>query len=196
MPRIPVLLAAVLVLPVSGLYPLSGEEKPAEAANLLRNGSFEEGPEIGPEGWKPLDEDSVEIKGWVVTRGQIDITGSALPAAKGKRSVDLHGTPGFGGIKQTFVTKIGQKYRVTFALAGNPLGEQAVKVMGVRAGGQKEEFTFDTTGKSKDDLGWVTKTWDFTAVGTETTLEFHTKMTQDSFCGPKIDNVSVVAVEK
>ena len=116
-------------------------------------------------------------------------------AADGQRSLDLGGSPGFGGVKQTFKTRKGQKYRVTFALAGNPGGTVAEKRLGVRAAGQKEFFTFDTTGKSREDMGWVTKTWDFTAEGTETTLELFDAMTEDPFAGPALDNVSVVVVK-
>ncbi len=167
------------------------EEK--EGKNLLVNGSFEDGSEVGE--FKSLDEDSTEIKGWVVTRGQIDYVGTHWKAADGQRSLDLGGSPGFGGVKQTFKTRKGQKYRVTFALAGNPGGTVAEKRLGVRAAGQKEFFTFDTTGKSREDMGWVTKTWDFTDEGTETTLELFDAMTEDPFAGPALDNVSVVVVK-
>jgi choice-of-anchor C domain-containing protein len=132
-------------------------EKPV---NLLVNGSFEEGPEIAGT-FVSLDEGSKAIKGWVVTRGQIDVVGSHWPAADGKRSLDLHGSPGLGGVKQTFATRKGQKYRVTFSFAGNPEGAVAEKKMGVSAAGQKDEFTFDTSGKKLDDVGWVTKKWEF-----------------------------------
>ena len=83
---------------------------------------------------RALDEDDVSIKGWVVTRGQIDLNnGPTWQAADGERSLDLHGSPGFGGIKQPFVTKPGRIYRVTFSMAGHPgRGHKKVQ-MAVRA---------------------------------------------------------------
>src|SRR5947209_10953366 len=95
-----------------------GDEKKSE--NLIVNGSFEMGPDAGE--FKPLDKDSTDIKGWKVTRVQIDYIGTYWQHAQGEHSLDLHGSPGIGGISQTFKTKKGQKYRVTFMLAGNPEG--------------------------------------------------------------------------
>jgi choice-of-anchor C domain-containing protein len=164
-----------------------------EEKNFLVNGSFEDGPD--PEAFKSLDEDATDIKGWVVSRGQIDYIGTHWKHADGKRSLDLGGSPGFGAVKQTFDTTKGQKYRVTFSLAGNPAGMVPVKKLGVKAAGKKEFFEFDTTGKSTDDMGWVTKTWEFTAEDARTTLEFFNAMTEDPFAGPALDNVSVVAVK-
>ena len=66
-------------------------------ANLVTNGSFEDGPDV--EVYKALDKDATDIKGWVVTRGQIDLCqekDGQWKAADGKRSLDLHGSPGSG----------------------------------------------------------------------------------------------------
>jgi choice-of-anchor C domain-containing protein len=180
--------------------PAARPAKAAEPVNLIVNGSFEDGPVVGDAGFLPLDEDSVAIRGWVVTRGQIDLQqeiGGKLKAADGKRSLDLHGSPGFGGVKQPFVTKPGQKYRVTFSMSGNPgVGHEAVQ-LAVRAAGKKQVFDCDMTGKTLDDLKWETKTWEFTAVDTITVLEFHTAMpvTTNAFGGPLLDYVKVVAAE-
>jgi choice-of-anchor C domain-containing protein len=167
-------------------------KKDKDDENLLVNGSFEEGPDLGEQPYKSLDKGSKDIKGWEVTRGQIDIEGLAWEHADGERSIDLHGSPGYGGIKQAFKTKNGQKYRVTFSLAGNPIGAVAVKTLGVKVAGKEEEFTFSTEGKTLSDMGWTTQVMDFTAKDLETTLEFYTKMKEDPSCGPALDNVSVV----
>ena len=134
---------------------------------------------------------ATDIKGWVVTRAQVDVVDSYWKAAQGKRSIDLHGSPGFGGIQQTFKTKPGKRYTVTFSLAGNPDGSVPNKTMGVAAAGQKAEFKFDATGKTRQDPGWVRKSWRFTAADRETTLELYTLMQVDDACGPIIDDVSV-----
>jgi len=178
----------------------TGFAKDGEKPNLIVNGSFEDGPGVGDAGFLPLDEDSVEVHGWVVTRGQIDVqqeTGGKLKAAHGKRSLDLHGSPGFGGVKQPFVTKVGRKYKVTFSMSGNPgVGHETVQ-MAVRAAGKKEVFECDMAGKTLDDLKWEQKSWEFTAVDTITVLEFHTAMAPmaNPFGGPLLDDVKVVAVD-
>ncbi|HEY1858753.1 MAG TPA: choice-of-anchor C family protein [Gemmataceae bacterium] len=184
---------AVLLGLASALIFSQAHSAPAIEKSLLVNGSFEEGPDTDK--YVSLNEGSKAIKGWVVTRGQIDYVDAYWPAADGKRSIDLHGSPGLGGIKQTFATRKGQKYRVTFAFAGNPEGQVPMKKMGVSAAGQKEEFSFDATGKKLDDLGWVTKKWEFKADDKETTLEFYTLMTDDVNCGPLLDNVSVFEID-
>jgi choice-of-anchor C domain-containing protein len=182
---------AILVIAATWLaVPATGEETPK---NLLVNGSFEEGPEAGD--FLPLDTGSTDIKGWTVTRAQIDYIGGHWKSADGNRSLDLHGSPGLGGIKQAFATTKGRKYKVTFSMAANPNYQPeggSVKILCVRAAGKKEAFSFDAAGKTVEAMGWATKTWEFTAVEDETTLEFHTVETEDPSCGPALDNVSVV----
>jgi choice-of-anchor C domain-containing protein len=185
--------------PAFGCGKPAADEPRGEKPNLVVNGSFEEGPKFEAS-YLPLDEDSEDIRGWVVTRGQIDLlqeSGGKQRAASGSRSLDRHGSPGFGGIQQSLKTKVGQKYKVTFRLSGNPgLGLETV-VLGVRAAGKKDLFACAMAGKSLDDLGWETKTWEFTAVETNTVLEFHTAMAPltNPFGGPLLDDVQVVAVD-
>jgi len=184
---------SILVIAALGaaMFALADEKK---SENLIVNGSFEMGPDAGE--FKPLDKDSTEIKGWIVTRAQIDYIGSYWQHAQGEHSLDLHGSPGIGGIAQKFKTTKGHKYRVTFSLAGNPEGGVAKKKLAVKAAGKQMEFEFDTTGKSKTDMGWVKKTWDFNADADETTLEFFSTMTEDEACGPCLDDVSVVEIKE
>jgi len=188
--RVPLLSVALALLAAPSLgAPIP---KPIKRDNLLVNGSFEDGPaNIGR--FVSLNAGSKEIKGWVVTRAQIDLVESHWEAADGKRSIDLHGSPGKGGISQTFGTKVGRTYVVTFSFAGNPEGAIEPKVLGVSAAGKETSFTFDVKGKTVKDLGWVKKTWKFKAVKDKTTLEFYT-LTKgaDESCGPVIDNVVVV----
>src|SRR5437588_2296918 len=62
-------LAGVLVLICAAAYGAEDKQEKDQEDNLLVNGSFEEGPEPGDQGWKPLDKGSKEIMGWEVTRG-------------------------------------------------------------------------------------------------------------------------------
>jgi choice-of-anchor C domain-containing protein len=170
------------------------KESGERARNLLVNGSFEEGPEIpkGGDAFIQLENGSTALTGWVVSQGRISVVDSAhWKAADGKRSLDLNATMP-GAISQTFKTKKGQKYRVTFALAGHPNAPPTEKKLQVSAAGKKTEFTFDTTGKKTNDMGWVSKTWEFTAEADETTLEFLSLTEGDA--GPALDDVVVAAI--
>ncbi len=166
----------------------------APTANLLKNGSFELGPDVQD---VPLGPGSTAIPGWTVTREPIDCITNALRAADGKRCLDIHGSPGCGGIRQSFLTIKGRRYRVTFAMAGSisggSIGNRQIKRLGVSAAGMKGEFSFDITGKSPDNMGWTTKTWEFVAVAGETSLEFYSLDRKDPLFGPALDDVRVVA---
>jgi choice-of-anchor C domain-containing protein len=172
-----------------------GPRELKEGKNLLVNGGFEEGPDPeGGLGFLTLNEGSTAIRGWVVTRGSIDYIDSYWQHAEGRRSLDVNGLVR-GGISQTVKTTKGQRYRVTFSLAGNPAlaEDKGMKMLGVRAGESGTAFAFDTTGRKNADMGWVTRTWDFVASGDQTTLEFYSL--SGTTCGPALDNVSVVALE-
>jgi choice-of-anchor C domain-containing protein len=187
-------LAGPALLAAACLATAAPDPRLQEPANLVVNGGFEEGPDVAA--YKPLNPGSADVRGWVVTRGQIDYIASHWRAAEGKRSLDLHGSPGYGGVKQTFRTQKGRRYRVTFSLAGTPLIGKLAKRTGVSAAGQKGEFAFDAAGKTLQDMGWETRVWEFTAAADETTLEFFTLESEDPNCGPALDDVSVVALLK
>ncbi len=183
--------AALVLVLLAEAAPAPKDDKPV---NLVKNGSFEEGTEPG--NFVSLNVDSADIKDWVVTRGQIDYVGAYWKAADGKRSLDLHGSPGLGGVKQTIKTKKGQKYKVTFSLSVNPDSAVRKKKLGLRAGERKETFAIELANNSVTDMGWEAKEWVFTADADETELEFYTLETEDPNCGPALDNVAVVALGK
>jgi choice-of-anchor C domain-containing protein len=156
--------------------------------NLLVNGSFEDGPkEIGP--FKSFDKGSDAIKGWKVTRAQIDLIGTWCVAADGKRCIDLHGSPGYGGIEQTFKTKKGGRYKVELQLAATPGTD--TRGIWIEAAGQKKSFEVDSKGATHQKMKWTKVTWEFNATDTETTLEIYTTGKGDAEQGPIIDDVVV-----
>jgi choice-of-anchor C domain-containing protein len=163
---------------------------PLQAANLIQNGSFETGT-INPGSLTQLSVGSTAITGWTVSQGTIDYIGTLWQASEGSRSLDLSGSNA-GAIQQIFNTTIGETYRVTFDLAGNPDGSPIIKEMRVSAGGSSADFSFDITGKSRTNMGWVSNSWDFTATGTTTTLSFLSLV--NGIAGAALDNVSVVAL--
>jgi len=179
------------MLPIALLLAAATPSAPVpKAAELVTNGSFEDGPDL-PAGWAAIDKDSTGITGWTVTRGQIDLLSTHWQAGEGKRSLDLHGSPGIGGVKQTLATKKGKTYTVTFQMACNPAGKVTEKGMWVAAAGEKKKCTFDAKGKTVEDMGWELMKWEFTATADETELELYTAETTDEFAGPALDNVSV-----
>jgi choice-of-anchor C domain-containing protein len=92
--------------------------------------------------------------------------------AIGKNSIDLVGQACVGGIQQTFDTTPGTQYRLSFGLAGNYGAPPVIKPLAVIVNGVTSNFTFDTTGKSQFNMGWVLKTIDFVASGSTSTVNF------------------------
>ena len=155
----------------------------------VTNGSFETPPAAPP--WSPFVVGQT-FGGWTVTSGNVDLVGNYWQAADGTQSVDLNGTVP-GAISQTFATVPGTAYVVTFSLAGNPDYPQAptLRTGNVLVDGTpRSSFAFNVTGKSRTNMGWVTKTVGFTATDTSTTLTFAS--TTLGVKGPAIDKVSVV----
>jgi len=102
-----------------------------------------------------------------------------------------------GSIAQTFDTTVGQQYQVNFWMAGNPTGNPTIKHMNVTAAIASIDYTFDTFGCSFDDMGWVERSFLFTALNTSTTLTFTSLDNSEAWgtvYGPALDNVSVNAV--
>lgn len=160
--------------------------------NLLVNGSFEE-PVVGS--FKSFGVGQ-EIAGWKVVIAPVDLVGTYFKSSDGKQSIDLHGSPGFGAIEQTFRTEPHKKYNVTFDMSGNSGGEPKLKKVQVSAASDSEDFEFDCTGKTTQLMGWTTKTWNFTAINKSTTLTFVTlHNTGSASAGPVIDNVKVTCIE-
>jgi hypothetical protein len=83
---------------------------------------------------------------------------------------------------------------VTFDMAGNLLNIPTIKTLTVSAAGQSQNFSFNTTGHSTSNMGWVNDSWIFTATGSTTTLEFDTADSPATGWGPALDNVSVTAL--
>ena len=164
---------------------------PASAQSLILNGSFEDGPCIFP--LSTYGVGATAITDWQVVAKNVDLyCGYWTDNPTGPHAIDLNGDQGAGAIAQTFATIPGQKYQVRFAFAGNPDGLNAKIVrLRVSAASDSADFSFDTTGKSPANMGWVERYFPFTATSTTTTLQFESL--SDEFCctGPALDNVRV-----
>lgn len=167
------------------------------SAQIIQNGSFELG--VNPGSFTNLFAGSTAITGWTVVGNSIDYVGSVWNSSNGVRSLDLDGSSGppytNGGVTQSFSTTIGTSYVVSFDMAGNPNNAPVVKPMEVSAAGQSAVFTFDITGTSLSNMGWVAHTWTFVATAATTTLTFQSLTTPPNVgWGPALDNVSVTVV--
>ena len=77
-----------------------------------------------------------------------------------------------------------------FDLAANPEGP-VVKRLRVSAAGQSVEFESDSTGHSRENMGWTRQVWEFTAEDASTTLEL-ASLSPSGLSGAALDNVAVV----
>ena len=129
---------------------------------------------------------------WTVTRGTVDQIGRRYwQAPDGRQSVDLNGTSA-GTIRTTMATGAGVRYRVSYFLAGNPAGGPAQKSGQVAVDGTvRQTFSFDTTGRTFTDMGYVRKSFVFVATGGPATLDFASTSGPTAH-GPVIDKTSVV----
>jgi choice-of-anchor C domain-containing protein len=165
----------------------------AAHADLITNGSFETATVNPGSGFITLPATSTAITGWTVGGAGIDYIGTYWQASDGVRSLDMSALNPGSIASQTFATAIGSTYLVTFDMAGNPnIGNSGttLKDLRVLAAGQQADFQFDTTGHTKSSMGWVPKSWSFTANATTTTLTFQSLTGGNS--GPALDNVSVI----
>ncbi|KJS56782.1 hypothetical protein VM98_05390 [Streptomyces rubellomurinus subsp. indigoferus] len=148
-------------------------ESPKAPANTFTE--FAAGQSIGP---------------WRITAGSVDLIGAGFwQAAEGDQSLDLNGA-GAGTIAQTFATTPGATYSVTYALAGNPAGGPALRTGRAEIDGQDfQDFTFDITGKTRADMGYVGRQFSFVARNSSTTLTFASTVAGPY--GPVLDDIQV-----
>jgi choice-of-anchor C domain-containing protein len=157
-------------------------------ANLISNGSFEVATVDPGAFFIQLPAGSTAITGWTAI-SDVDYVGTLFQAADGIRSVDLSALAS-GAISQTFPTDSGVTYLLRFAMAGNPDGPPSTKTLQVTVGNVSgRQFTFDISGHTAQDMGWVEQSLTFVATGATTTLTFSSETS--SLFGPEIDDVRV-----
>ncbi|MFJ8232790.1 choice-of-anchor C family protein [Streptomyces sp. NPDC094448] len=167
---------------------------PAQAAALSRfdDGSFEY--PVAPANSFSTFTSGQSLGPWQVTAGSVDLIGSGFwQAAEGNQSVDLSGN-GPGTVAQTFTTVPGTTYSVSYSLAGNidAASQPIVKTGRALIDGQVfQDFTFDITGKTRPNMGYVNRQFTFVASAASTTLAFAS--TTAGAHGPVLDNVQVKA---
>ena len=169
------------------------------AAAPFQNGSFEFGG-VAPCNTFNVPSGSTLITGWTVSAGDIDWLGSppgcGWQPSNGVASLDMvgSGAGGIGGIQQTFDTVPGVTYQVQFDMAGNFGAPPVVKPLAVTINGVTTNYTFDTTGRSLNNMGWVTHTLSFVATGPTSTIDFVSDVSASGGtlnAGAALDNVRV-----
>ena len=182
--------------------------------NLVQNGDFEQG-QFFP--WETTFgtrlAGSSRIDNWTIDSGSVDhiINYWNGYGGAGSKSIDLNGLSA-GAISQVLTTVPGQRYLLSFQMAGNPDGPDYIKTMNVSLSDvigtiKSAPFAFYAIGSTTGALGdmrWSEYLMTFTARETSTTLAFqsttyyHTTIfgfpvTLPSACGPTLDEVAVNA---
>ncbi len=163
----------------------------ANAATIINGGFDDDAP--------PTTFVTAPPAGWTVTNGTVDHIGSYWQNQSGPGSVDLAGNGAPSTLSQTITDLIaGRTYRVDFWLAGNPdggfAGSPAVKTLTVVAGASPMgSYSFDTTGRSVSNMGWIRQSYTFVAGGTSEALSFTSGAASGAY-GPALDSVSIAAI--
>ncbi|HEV2779942.1 MAG TPA: choice-of-anchor C family protein [Actinophytocola sp.] len=128
---------------------------------------------------------------WTVTQIDVHLIGQNFwQATEGVQSLDLDGAFN-GGVAVAFQTLPLFAYRVSYDLAGNPDGGPNIKTGLVRVNGAPaQDIVFDTTGKSRTNMGYVKKSFTVLSTSSSMTLEFLSTTTPGGW-GPVIDDVVV-----
>lgn len=139
---------------------------------------------------------------WVVDRGSVDIVAKNWTPAhhllwdgvNGPLSIDMGGSLSCprrdGSIHQDLATVPGEVYQVKFALAGNCFGPPTVKNLIIKWNDSfAKKFSFDITGHTNDDMGWIYCTLKLRANSQTTRLTFDNPINTSYV--PVIDDVSV-----
>lgn len=181
---------AAVAAPAHGTAQSGRSSAPAPLLSHFDDGSFET-PRVPANSFSTIAAGQ-SIGPWRVTTGSVDLIGAGYwQAAEGEQSVDLNGTT-TGGVAQSFTTTVGTTYTVTYSLAGNPGGAPTVKTGRVLIDGQNfQDFSFDVTGKTFANMGYVRRQVTFVATRTSTTLTFASTTPTNSAWGPVVDDVTV-----
>lgn len=168
------------------------------SANLLVNPGFEQPIVTNPDQFQYYYAGDPSITGWVITGNSVDVLKSTRwTPHEGNQSVDLTGVTA-GGLYQDVATTVGQLYRLSFWIAGNPEfpnagGGPFIKQAKLSWGAAAvTTLSFDVTGKTDLNPGWVKYSFDLTATGPTTRLQFQSLTS--GFSGVMLDDLNLIQV--
>ena len=169
------------------------------AANLIQNGSYEDGTfsPIISNSWVNVAPGGTKLTGWTVGMAGIDWHQNSFEiqsALDGQRMVDLNlsggGLSDSGTISQSFQTTPGASYVLTFHLAGPETSFPNPRQVRVNVAGIEQ--TFAQAASHNLTLVWGKKDLAFVATASTTTLMF-SSVNGSGFWGPFLDDVRVEA---
>ena len=176
-----------------------------QAANLIRNGSFEM-PTIARD-FKEYKVGGRSLTGWtlshlgVVVLDEFDNFGDMDPvtASDGEQFLQLQihagngGSGGVGTISQSFTTVVGKAYRLTFDYSMiYPTAKSSSLIYSIDGGNQIVNVSID---EGENQAAWKSVSDGFVATATTTKISF-TGTFMNGFWGPSLDKVRVTAVPK
>jgi len=161
-------------------FEVDREDFEVQATLFIVNGSFEYPGSVSKK-WTTHFTGDMSVDGWVVGSGSVDrVRDVQFEASDGSYSVDLDGSS-VGSIYQDIVgLVVGKNYKVSFDMAGNPQGGPLVKQLIVSAGDESKTFTFDTSGRSGNAMGWVTHEFSFSAESETERLMFSSMTSEEN----------------
>jgi hypothetical protein len=169
---------ALLTLPLAALA------NPVLSNELLINGGFES--DVLASGTFTT---RANLTGWTGGANGIELRNAVAGTAyQGSNFVELD-TNANSSMSQTFSTRIGQLYQLTFAYAARPDNKGAASDGMSWSAGNMSNVAFG----QDTNTGWTVMDTSFVATGTSTTLTFKAIGISDSF-GTSLDSVSVHAV--
>jgi choice-of-anchor C domain-containing protein len=180
-----VLCGAALAVVMSTVVSV-GAAAPASASG----GNTFETPVVTPNSFQAFFAGQT-IGPWTVTRDDVHLIGAGFwQAADGVQSLDLDGGLA-GAIAMTISTVPLVTYRISYALAGNPASGPTIKTGQVLINGHVvQTFSFDITGKTFANMGYVHKHVHFLATGLSATIEFSSTTSPSGF-GPVLDDIDI-----
>jgi hypothetical protein len=174
------------------------------SANLVTNGSFENGNFVNNTGQDTMDlpMGSTAMTGWTTTVAELAWIGPNNPfdltAANGNYFLDLtgyHDSAPYAGVAATSITTVsGQQYQISFDVGSSTMYDPEQPGVTIKIDGATADTVFaPVTGSDV----WTTFSFDFTATSTSTTLEFDGMSPDnnlDNLAYIGLDNVNVTAV--
>ncbi len=173
---------------LDGLSLVAGDLVEPPGPNLLVNGGFELGADVGTE----LGTGSTKLNGWSVVSGNLDYIGSRWIAFEGSRCIDLSGSIA-GTIAQTVAgLTVGKAYRLSFQMAANPEAPPTTTEVMASVGGVSHQFSVNAVGTTRDLL-WQFKFLDF--VADAESMEVRFASLNPGWAGPVLDGLILLPTE-
>lgn len=173
---------------------------PSHAQNLILNAGFENPLLASNQQLLTVLAGQTTLTNWTVGGHSIDLINTYWTPHSGRQSIDLSGTispssgNAAGSISQVVTLQAGKKYALDFWMAGNPGGTK-VKSMDILLDGIPtfSNVTFDVTGKTRTNMGWQFRHFEFTPQTSGPVTVTFASNTQ-SIWGPALDDISLHAM--